>query len=1784
MSTTSVSTSVLSINKWVRDLENIDINTLHPKIQCKFLMAIEDSVYFTKLIKMMQFYSGILTAARLITISLSDIYEFLKHSRSSHPYWDSNFVEIVTAASNDAFIYVHMEKQIPVDLLIKLIKLKIISVIKEIIFLQRKETILCQQKNFYKPLVLERDNKSKNKAKGKQNKAKSKDRSEKLTKTKKGKKDEDITIPCENYNYNLPEEILPDENLDIPGAFIYIVLVGFYNSNLIPFCHWHGIPLTCVIKYGEANIKFSKFSSQTSLDSINFIDEVLISPNKYLPMSQLYKTKEYIISNFWQKVNIMYKTEKSPYIDDSFIMIYTPRLFVVAKRNSKLYFHQCEQLYEDFLEFVQKLEDYQRQYNTYLENLEVYKLDTEPKKVEIQQLQLYQNALDSLPIDVISVSLILDNLINEICNECEATGDSNNKKSTLNVTDERNLSKQSCHLAEEDLVCHRSLRDQLKKIFAHFKFAGSTCLTTSVPLSNKFTGINNKPYIIHESNFIEMTLNYYKYLPNTILDTIVTYLKKSPCINTFINFPPLNDFAVARNKAEIREWCTLLDIDELDLYICLNTILIGMFVLPEEADLTRDTPNWSQYIPTEKITHEIQASIPKESKKIVRSTNQINPYQKLNPFDMKWVDRLPCLVTLQELAKATEEYEAVDRKYVELFDSMVFRFHHDVDEFGIVTKFWKKDIRTHVNFHDFMTYIFHRDFDVITEQNENFEKEEILLKCVQDSIENLGDFNVCSEDFILPGSLKDKYLHKMPSEIILDTQDKGKKSNKPKAEKKSTLNKSTKSTKSAATKVSKVTKKDDTIDVRAVVENEPLKIDVEGLNLDRNLLPHHPPNKLNAIDFDGLLLTCSGISTSFYSLDDFKIIVDQIQMCDRKPTLSIKVGLNHHDLIVHRTSKGGFSFLVNFKSGAVLACCKSTLQLSETDTNFYLMREESENIISCMRSLFNTKKSIIITEKKFKEIVKPKKQDLKKEFDIKSVNSVPVSQKSNRKESRGSLSNGRRSSHKPTSSQSLIRSRRGNESKTSMNETASFSVKGFVNEIKLLKKMFTTLMPKFKVCSSKLHQYDFIKRIVSPIELNLNEIIRFVMRGKRENKRLLTVKKRYNVKSKPKHVKQVYEYDFRITLPSGLHLRNIVGEQGPCLCQYYFQKQIVCVPIRDEDCRLFLGKGIIAVKKNNGQIVIYAANGEIIKYETLLAESSYGNSKVKRNIDCPKTMFRFIKHVRKNIFKLTKGCKGTENVMSSRRSGKREVKKFKCINQRHAFSNIKFSFTTSEGKIFLYKNGSLKECEAYYVEKEDVLKSGQVIFYREDGTTSILTDEGHMQTIFTDGTKITVWCEFDAKPVTIDLRDQFGPDCEDMGSFVKVITCYQYEHPYYITILTSGADDKIMLRIASGEIFDISSTYFLVGIDESSTLLANKEIVRFVGTPCTECGKYCECDVYINQLYNPPLNLDSEQLLLKAFDTCEKSFLVHYDGSIERNDKYINERRCNHASHKIQPSQAFFSLNRDFSGCMFWTDDDYNKRLAEEKDPATDYVVFYVDKKTQKILTTEWKTFVKQHHNFRFIWPKLETDSNDIDEYDISSAAFVKQRIVKKISKNVIANLISIINQRIDILPASFKKVLNIKSSSTESLSFESTEEFKNAQRAHTKRKLAYEKKMNKRNMECMSVIDKIIEYFVTKTGRYYRSKVYEDFCGVKLMLDDEEEIFFLANFDNSTHTVSSEDISDLSADLSKTQNLSPSSELIKSKLCKSTSAVDIALEVIKQIELENQTGKIKTKALYNLT
>lgn len=1784
MSARSV-TSLTSYNKWIVELDNIKINEIHPKVQCEILMAVEESLNFTKIINMIEFYSGIITRGKVIIISSSEINNMVRnYDTIRQPYWEDEFVEIIYSSCSEAEVYLKMGNPIPVDLLAKLIKLKIISTIKGIVFLQQKEATMMQQKDYFKPPPAdEESSKKKGKKKGKADK-----KSKSSKSGKKGKKDKTAVVidPCANFKYEPLDEIAPEKGIEISNNFVYIVLVGFHVPSLMQFCDLNGMPLKCIVRFGDET-KYNKNNKFASIASINCRDEnIAMSAGKiYLPTSILIKQKEEMLLQFWRKINMMYKQENSSYLNNSCIMIYRPLLFVIAKTKSKLYFHQCEQLYEDFSKFVEKLETYQRQYNSYLDSMRVYNLDIKPKKVEAHEMQIYRDGLDALPIDIINVSLILDYIIKEICKE-----EDRNRTSAINKLkmNKENVKKQSYHLDQEDIKCHRSLRDQLKKIFRHFKTTYSTCLLKPLTCYNSLgLNINMKPYIVHEANFIEMNLNYYKFLPESVLETLTAYLKKYNFISIFSNLPPLKDTTESANKQEVRKLCSLLGTEETDLSIAVSAILIGMFLSPNATNISRESLFSNEIIPAQKAVHEIQASIQKkDNRKIMHCMDQANPYERIKPFDLKWVDALSPIVALQELAEASQKFELMDWRYVELFDSVLYRFHHDVDDFGITTKFWKQSIRTPVNFHDFMTYVAQTDLDTVAEQNEQYRAEEELCKLVKGTVESVSDFNPQSDDFILPESLRYKFLHQEQVGVLEPKAGKGKKGKKEKSQK----SKKTKSDSKSKGKSSKKTKDANAFDARGIVNDEPLKGDIENYECTMTLLKEEdPPPQIDAVDFNGLLLTGSGISTSFYSLDDLRINVEQSQICDKETKLSIKIGLNGHDLIVHRTSKNDFSFLVNFKSGVVLACGRPNTNQSNVDRNFYLISEESEKLVSCMRSLFNARKHVIVTNDNLQKVIRCSKMQKKSEEKMIDEKST-ISQKPVMKNSRilATLGVGnepkRKTRHNTltknkTSSVVLLNRRKSINEKNAI-EASNFSIKGFVSEVKLLKQIFDTTIPKFKVCSSKLHKYDFIKRVTSPIELNLNEVIRFVMRAKREHKRHLTVKKRYNIKIENKNYKSPYEYDFRLTLPSGLHLRNITGNNGTYICQYYFQKHAVLSPICDEDCRFFLGNGTVAVKKDDGKFIIYDANGEIIKYETTLAESSHDDHIFYKNTNSSAAMPKFLKHVRRNIYKLTKGNHQSENITSTRRLSKKQIRRFHCQKRKQSLSDITFTITTSEGKNIRYKNGVLTEREKYYVEREDALKTGQVIFRREDGTTSVLTDEGHMQTIFPDNTKITVWCEVDLKSISIDLTDIFGPDC-DMGSFVNIVTCYQYEHPHYITVLSNGSDEKLMLRITSGEIFDISSKHFLVGIDEWSTLLANEEIIRIVGTPCDECSRYCECDVYIKQLYDPPPVVDEHELFLKASDTYNKSFILHYDGSIERNEEYIKEKkRCGHVSHKIQSPQAFFSLNRDFSGNRFWTDDDYNKRLSEATDPETNYLVFYVNKEDDKILTTEWKIFEKQHYNFRFVWPETRNSYNDeVDEYDISKAAFVKQRIIKRVPSNVIHNLIHYIKND-STFSSSFSNLYDMNYVSCTTLpSTVPTETDKSSGAVNVDAKMGYEKRMNKRNGECMDVVDKIIEYFVKKTGRYYRSKIYEDFCGIKLMLDDEEEIYFLANFDSNSHaTSSSSEVASSSAeDLNKTQNLSPLSELMKSKLSKSTSAVETAVEVIKQLEMEKQNGKHNT-------
>lgn len=573
-------------------------------------------------------------------------------------------------------------------------------------------------------------------------------------------------------------------------------------------------------------------------------------------------------------------------------------------------------------------------------------------------------------------------------------------------------------------------------------------------------------------------------------------------------------------------------------------------------------------------------------------------------------------------------------------------------------------------------------------------------------------------------------------------------------------------------------------------------------------------------------------------------------------------------------------------------------------------------------------------------------------------------------------------------------------SRISLTNKSAWSINYIVNQIEDAK---TRQIPQYKVLSSTLHRYRYLKKTRSYINVHIgNYIIPLPCAHPRYKiKKFLKI-----VKLAPLNVSRatLYKnssYDLNITLPTGLMITSTPGIYNDLfnIKQQYISKGPQCKTVQNEDWRIFLRRGYVVVKKCNGEIEIFAPNGQVIR--TTLPYSTIKTCK----------MFKVIRRITKskNNTEMTKFEKQFHPLKIYRRrhvivgssadykdhSSYRSHHKLniKCKDQMYMRDEENYpfecTFTTEKGEqIKLSDSGCKRVGWVFTVVNEDV-KYEECLTVNDDSTICLLNSRGELTTQFGDGTRITTWPVVASNLLTIQDDATNNAD-----GWVSVHNYYKFEHPNYITTYYNNSIGEALLQLSNhASVLGTSEGNYTVHLNKTATASINKECVVFKSNFCSNCNQLSSTEVNIKPLYDEEYPVDSTKKLVRSYDTYEKVFFVRYDGKCYKNSDYIkrrtNRRGCK--QHDTQEHQQLFILHRDLSGKKLWDSRTFNKYMtistlkknAEitycgKSMRATDYAY-------TQIITTFRKPYYKRFmETYQYIDPQYTRSRSKPDQPRIS--------------------------------------------------------------------------------------------------------------------------------------------------------------------------------------------------------
>lgn len=321
------------------------------------------------------------------------------------------------------------------------------------------------------------------------------------------------------------------------------------------------------------------------------------------------------------------------------------------------------------------------------------------------------------------------------------------------------------------------------------------------------------------------------------------------------------------------------------------------------------------------------------------------------------------------------------------------------------------------------------------------------------------------------------------------------------------------------------------------------------------------------------------------------------------------------------------------------------------------------------------------------------------------------------------------------------------------------SKKEILDKIKIAARTNT---PVFKICSSRLHKYLYVKRIKSHLNIPIGQVIKRLTYKPKLTKmpsRHFTVTQclpKANIEDE-----EIPETDFiwRSSLPTGLIIQLVSGIEKLYIKQGYMLDREDTPTIKNEDYRCFLKGKVISFRKNGEVMTMHSdktiENRQYGYFSSNVSESATRFNELRKMSPHSYDIHRAIRNKTKLEKRIRRICKRhtrhlidlSENytLESKREALRREKKTCKLSKKLHQtfpemLPLLKLVTVTDDGsEIVTTTKSSVREDKKYFTTHHNDYLKRETLLYREDGVTWFLNNKGYATTQFPDQTRITTW-------------------------------------------------------------------------------------------------------------------------------------------------------------------------------------------------------------------------------------------------------------------------------------------------------------------------------------------------------------------------------------------------------------------------------------------------------------
>lgn len=707
----------------------------------KVFMMCETSEEYTQTVERLRFISKRTPESYIKVITYEDIFNICTNFPENDCFFFSER-EALEEVYEECRMYVEADDEIPTDLLAKVLKYTILFYLYKGVF-DAKSSLF---KSRLGTDLLEglKNTSMRNSAVN-------------LNKSKLKSKEVDLSFDASQHFFSVLDSI------EIQSAEIIFLITGFFNSELLIELINNEVNVAGIIEVSgmDTVLKDPEKKFQKPTASYQMTEDFVLKhfPNRVQSKFSLgtvasetkseersefsddQKCKTTVIYEFWNEIYEMFGGHPPlSCLKDSIHCKFIPPKIPREKDFSEKKI--CKLTLRAFLIFYKQIRNIYVKYENYINNTFVQTLSEKVEYRPVEASSSWMRRKSKIPSDCLNVYIYLEEMIEEITNSLQ--DEVCLKKDEEYKNREVKIEEESFYLATRGPVETESKvrrKRYTKSVVKYYKHACKN-LPPNHNIHKEKIGFGPSknmeykciPFTVHEKNYFEKSMRDYGRLFKKYFE------KYTSCLRTHQVFQPWKlireqtPIEMLYYKKDIDEWARKFNVLEEEVK---ETILVFLIDHITCTSFTKTKQKYHQlysilFPPV--VNKEIHINHPIDFKK--SELGMARPLKKSNSF--VWKEDLHPSVLMQHVVRCWMEYSCFDKLYSPFVDKYLFRFHYDVDNFGMNQIHFALPLRTPVCLRDFTKYILHEEGDWM----DNF--DEVLMSYNQkdDGIEAKENSNV----------------------------------------------------------------------------------------------------------------------------------------------------------------------------------------------------------------------------------------------------------------------------------------------------------------------------------------------------------------------------------------------------------------------------------------------------------------------------------------------------------------------------------------------------------------------------------------------------------------------------------------------------------------------------------------------------------------------------------------------------------------------------------------------------------------------------------------------------------------------------------------------------------------------------------------------------------------------------------------------------------------------------------------------------------------------------------